>query len=434
MFDGFPRPIVFFLLVVLNGYVGRAQQPEAQEKSGQAVSTGAPEARKGGPAGVIGRAVKSVNIPRIMKAPTLAEFAGMKPRGVAKEMAVVSDFTQRDPTDGAKPTQRTEVYLGYDDKALYVVWLCFDTDAHGVRAHMARRENIYKDDFVQVILDTFRDQRHGLVFGANPLGVQEDGLWTENGSGNNPDDSWDTVWNSQGKLTDTGYMVWQEIPFRSLRFRSADAQGGGPWGVLLYRNIARSGEKDVWPFVSRNTNGWLPQEGIATGLKGVESGKNLQLNPYAEARSFHALDTRDPVNPTYSNEKFRGKMGLDAKMVLHDTLVLDATVNPDFAQVESDDPQNTVNQGFEVFFPEKRPFFWRTRISFRYRGVQPSGEGRRVCCSRGASPIRSLGRGLRGKRGRGRWAFWWRMTAPRERACCGGTGISVNGRSSPSRA
>src|SRR5947209_3135189 len=349
-----------------------SSQPQAQEKAGKAVSTGAPEALRPGMPGVVGKAVKDVGIPRMAKGPTLAEFEDMKPRGVALEMAVVRDFTQREPTDGAQPSQKTEVYLGYDDKNLYVVWLCFDTERNGVRAHMVRRENIYKDDFVQVILDTFHDQRHALVFGANPLGVQEDGLWSEASSGNNPDDSWDTVWNSEGKLTDKGYMVWQQIPFLSLRFKGQSAE---PWGVVLYRNIARTGEGIVWPFVSQHTNGWLNQEGIVTGLEGVESGKNLQLNPYAAARGFHALDLRDPVNPTYSNETFRGKIGMDAKMVLHESLVLDATVNPDFAQVESDDPQNTVNQRFEVFFPEKRPFFLENANFFQVQGSSPVGGG-----------------------------------------------------------
>ena len=364
-----PRVMVFVLW--LAGWAGAwGQQPQSQQEAGQAVSTGAPEAR--GPAfpGPLGKAVKSVSIPRISKGVTLSEFEGMEPHGIAKEMAAIRDFTMRNPTNGAKPSQRTEVYLGQDGKSLYVVWLCFDSDARGVRAHVTRRENIYKDDFVQVILDTFHDQRHALVFGVNPLGVQEDGLWTEGNSGNNPDDSWDTVWNSEGKLTPNGYMVLEEIPFRSLRFKG---QSGEPWGVLLYRSIPRVSEEDVWPFISQQTNGWLNQEGIASGFQGLESGKNIQLNPYAEARSFHALDTRDPVTPTYSNEKFRGKVGLDSKIVLHESLVLDATVNPDFAQVESDDPQNTVNQRFEVFFPEKRPFFLENSNFFQVQGSSGFG-------------------------------------------------------------
>src|SRR5262249_28743702 len=147
----------------------------------------------------------------------------------------------------------------------------------------------------------------GLVFAANPLGVQADGLWTE-GSNNNPDNSWDTVWDSQGKLTPKGYIVWERIPFRSLRFHSAAADQA--WGVTLFRNIARTGENDFWPFVSNHVNGRLNQAGTVNGIAGVESGRNMQFNPYGELRSFHALDTRDPANPTYSNRLLAGKVGL----------------------------------------------------------------------------------------------------------------------------
>ncbi|HEY0563992.1 MAG TPA: DUF5916 domain-containing protein, partial [Terriglobales bacterium] len=341
---------------------------EAQDtqRPPQASSTGAPEAHTA-PAHP---QVKGVQIPHISKAPTLAEFEDMQPQGAAKELAAVNDFVQTDPSNGSAPSQKTTVYLGYDDKALYVVWVCFDSEPNKVRAHMARRENIYQDDYVEMTLDTFHDQRHALTFGANPFGVQADGLWTE-GSNNNPDDSWDTVWDSAGKLTRNGYIVWERIPFRSLRFHGV---GGNPWGVTLYRYVSRVNESDYWPHsFSNSISGRLNQAGVATGIKGVESGHNFQLNPYAEMRSFHALDTRDPINPTYSNKLAAGKVGLDSKVVFHDSLVLDTTINPDFAQVESDEPQNTVNQRFEVFFPEKRPFFLENANFFNVPGSSPIG-------------------------------------------------------------
>jgi hypothetical protein len=131
--------------------------------------------------------LRSVEVPRLSKAPALADFEGMQPHGTAAlEMAMVSDFIQSEPSDGKKATQKTEVYLGYDDKALYVVWLCFDNDPQKVRANLVRRENIYDDDVVAITIDAFRDHPHELNFANNPLGVQADGLWTE-GSNNNPD-------------------------------------------------------------------------------------------------------------------------------------------------------------------------------------------------------------------------------------------------------
>jgi hypothetical protein len=293
----------------------------------------------------------SADIPRLNHKPTLADFANMKPGPEVADMLQIAHFTQNFPKDGVAPTEHTEVYLGYDSQNLYVVWLCFDNNPNAIRAHMSRRENIYDDDFVEVTLDTFHDQRHGLVFATNPLGIQAEGLWTE--GGNNPDNSWDTVWNTAGKVTDKGYMVLQEIPFISLRFKSSTSQ---IWGVTLYRSQTRKNESDFWPWISAKVNGRLNQEGTLKNFN-AEPGRNLQLIPYVYARSFRSVDDRDPLNPRYQSKTFQGKAGLDAKYVFHNNLVLDVTANPDFSQVESDDPQNTVNQRFEVFFPEKRPFF-----------------------------------------------------------------------------
>lgn len=313
----------------------------------------------------------SVIIPRLTAAPTFEDFQDMHPHGAGTQMLHISDFTQTSPADGNQPTQKTDVYLGYDQTSLYVAWVCFDSEPNKVRAHMGRRENIYDDDFVEITLDTFHDQRHGVVFAANPLGVQADGLWTE-GSFNNPDNSWDTVWDSMGRRTPRGYVVWERIPMRSLRFHG---QGGGAWGITLFRAIARNGESDFWPYVSEHISGRLNQAATLTGIHGLESGHNMQFNPYGELRSFHALDTRDPANPQYNNVLARGKVGIDSKFIFHDSLVLDATINPDFAQVESDEPQNTINQRFEVFFPEKRPFFLENSNFFNVPGSSPLGGG-----------------------------------------------------------
>src|SRR6516162_8480908 len=173
---------------------------------------------------------KIVHIPHIDRAPKIEEFVSMlKPS--RPDLLKISGFVQRNPKDGDEPTQRTDVYIGYDNQNLYVVWLCFDKEPGKIRAHMSRRENIYDDDYVELMLDTFHDQRHALVFATNPFGIQADGLYTENGSGT--DNSWDTVWNTAGKVTHEGYVVIQSIPFHCLRFR-----GGATvpdWGLVLMR-------------------------------------------------------------------------------------------------------------------------------------------------------------------------------------------------------
>jgi hypothetical protein len=186
---------------------------------------------------------------------------------------------------------------------------------------------------------------------ANPLGVQADSLWTED---HDFDISFDTVWNSAGKVTDQGFVVWMAIPFRSLRFASSDPQ---TWGILLNREIPRSSEDAFWPPYSSRIQGRLNQEGTATGLERISPGRNVQLIPYGIARSFKEIDANNPSDVFYSRRAAFGQMGLDAKLVLKDKFVIDATANPDFSQIESDQPQITVNQRFEVFFPETRPFF-----------------------------------------------------------------------------
>jgi hypothetical protein len=292
-----------------------------------------------------------VQIPRLSVPPRLEDFDGMAPHGAALEMRQITGFLQRTPTDGAPATQRTDVYIGYDHANLYLVWLCFDNKP-GLRAHLSRREKIFQDDYVEVLLDTFHDKRHAFVFDVNPLGVQAEALYTDGGSW---DYSWDTVWNSRGRVTARGYMVWVSIPFKSLRFHPTTTRQ--QWGVVLYRYIARDDENDYWPRVSSRISTVLGQEGTWGGFEDISPTSNMQFNPYTTARSFRALDTRDSVNPKFDQKAFQGRIGLDAKFVFHDSLVLDATVNPDFSQVESDEPQNTINQRFEVFFPEKRPFF-----------------------------------------------------------------------------
>jgi hypothetical protein len=304
--------------------------------------------------------VPKLLIPRLSGTPALEDFLAMKPAGeIASGMSKVTGFVQRNPHDGEPASQRTEAYLGYDEKNLYAVFVCFDEPGK-VRARMSRREDIFDDDNVEIMLDTFHDRRRAYAFQTNPLGVQWDAIWTEvphadsSGSTNNFDPSFDTVWNSKGKLTSQGYVVWMSIPFKSLRFSSAREQ---TWGVILYRGILRENEDDFWPAMSRRVEGRLARAATATGLEGISPGRNMQFIPYASLRSFRALDTRNPSVPAFNNRTAEFRGGLDSKFILKDSLVLDVTANPDFSQVESDEPQITVNQRFEVFFPEKRPFF-----------------------------------------------------------------------------
>lgn len=294
---------------------------------------------------------KGIHVPRLHAAPKLDDFLSMHPSArMAGQMVRVSGFTQRDPNDGQPATQTTDVYLGYDQSKFYAVFVCFDQEPALVRAHMSRREDVFADDIVELMLDTFHDERRGYAFIVNPMGIQWDASWSESSGF---DSSWDAVWDSRGKRTDKGYVVMMTIPFRSLRFGPQDVQ---TWGILLNRYIPRLNEDTFWPRLSRDIPGRLNQAAEMNGLERISPGRNMQIIPYFMGRAAQALDT--PSNgPAILASQNKVTAGVDAKMVIKDSLVLDATVNPDFSQVESDSPQVTVNQRYEVFFPEKRPFF-----------------------------------------------------------------------------
>ncbi len=331
-----------------------AQEPEPSIKN--------PEVR---PAPKAAIAPPALTIPRLSRAPVLEDFLGMKPQGeTALRMAKVTGFVQRNPHDGEKVSEETAAYLGYDQKNLYVVFVCFD-DPKKVRARMSRREDIYDDDNVEIMLDTFHDRRRAYAFQTTPLGVQWDAIWSEatrEEIAGNFDTSFDTVWDSKGKVTSRGFVVWMAIPFKSLRFPSTKEQ---QWGIILYRGIVRKNEDSFWPQVSYKVAGRLGQAATLYGLEGISPGRSIDLIPYGIMRGFRALDQRDPYNPYFQNAVAQGQAGMDAKFVIHDHFVLDMTANPDFSQVESEDPQITVNQRFEVYFPEKRPFFLENEDYFR---------------------------------------------------------------------
>ena len=304
--------------------------------------------------------ISSLAIPRLTGAPKLGDFEGMAPvTPLAKQMLMAEKFVQREPKDGATCSQRTQAYMGYFDKNFYVVFLAFDSDPHLMRARMLRRELIDDDDQVGFFLDTFHDHRHAYAFFANPYGIQQDALFTENGG---YDQSFDTVWHTQAKINEQGYMVLFEIPFKSLRFQATQDH---TWGILLSRVVPRNSERSYFPANSSKDQGWLVHEADINGFQEISPGRNMQFVPYTSLRAFRTLDERDPAGDRFTGKHLEPKAGLDSKIVIKDSLVLDTTINPDFGQIESDDPQVTVNQRFEVFFPEKRPFFQENASYFQ---------------------------------------------------------------------
>ena len=296
-------------------------------------------------------ATSTVRIPHVERAPRIDEFV----QGHAREdEVVITDFRQRDPHDGAPASQRTTAYLSYDQDHLFVVFVC-EADRTTLRAHMNKRDSLGGDESVNISLDTFHDRRRAYMFFANPLGVQMDGITSE---GQEDDDfNFDTVWKAEGRLTSKGYIVWMAIPFRSLRFSPTP---GATWGVALTRYIPNNKEFAVFPRITNKVEGYVPQFATLEGLDFTRTSRshNIILNPYLFGANQKFLDDNLITagrGPFRNHNEIRG--GLDAKVVLKNSLTLDVTVNPDFSQVESDQPQVTVNRRFEIYFPERRPFF-----------------------------------------------------------------------------
>ncbi len=287
----------------------------------------------------------------------LSDFSAMEPRpGLKEQLVKVSGFIQNAPNDGEPGTQKTEVWIAHTKSTLYFVFICHDDRPSAIRSHLSRRENISGDDTVSVLLDPFQDQRKGVLFSVNPAGVQADAAWTDSSSvdyTSDADYSYDQVWDSEARITPGGWMALIAIPFRSLRFRSVASD----WGVVFSRALPRNSELDFWPRVSSSTSGVLTQEATMHGIEGVTGSHNLQLNPYALGQNERELINIDPLNPYWSIRGLEGTGGGEAKLIVKDSVVLDGTINPDFSDVESDQPQFTVNQRYPVYFPELRPFF-----------------------------------------------------------------------------
>jgi uncharacterized protein DUF5916 len=328
---GRPNPVSILLLVIAHPpmlVAGAARQAPASDTA--AVAHRSPNGDR------------QLWIPQVANPPTLADIQDGKP----SEATMITDFRQNQPGDGAPASLSTVAYLSYDDSNLSVIVDC-RADPQHVRARLAKREDIGDDDQVLLYLDTFRDRRRAYVFSVNPLGVQRDGILTE---GQGTDYDYDTVWRSEAKLTDQGFTIFITIPFSSLRFSTAAVQ---TWGIALGRYTPRVSEYSYWPYITKRVDGFVNQMAELDGIVGVSPGHNAQLIPYG---AFTGSRYLDPSVPAFVNSR-EPRGGLDAKMALHDAMTLDVTLNPDFSQVESDEPQVTVNRRFEVFFPEKRPFF-----------------------------------------------------------------------------
>jgi hypothetical protein len=300
-----------------------------------------------------------VRIPRIEGEGSSPAIDGSLNEAAWSQAALLTGFSQFSPLDGVPAADSTEVLVWYSPTALYVGIKAFES--HGaVHATLADRDKITADDNVQILLGTFHDRRQAYVFAVNPFGVQMDGTiveagvatggWTPTLAGRTaPDLSQDFVFTSKGRLTEYGYEVELRIPFKSLKYQSDDVQS---WDLNIVRQVQHSGYEDSWAPAKRSNASFLAQGGTLDGLRGFDRGLVLDLNPVATRKATGAAGSNG-----WGYTHPRPQIGGNVRWGVTNNLTLNGTVNPDFAEVESDAGQFVVDPRRALYFPEKRPFF-----------------------------------------------------------------------------
>jgi Domain of unknown function (DUF5916) len=303
---------------------------------------------------------KEVRIPRIETAPVRID--GVLEDEVWRQAALLTGFTQYRPVDSRPAEDSTEVLVFYAPDAIYFGIRGFEAHGNVVRATLADRDNIGADDQIQILLDTFNDRRRALLFAVNPLGAQEDGVRSEGLAGaagganagfrfdGTVDLNPDYVYQSQGRLTPAGFEIEIRIPFKSLRYQSAETQD---WGIQVIRLTQHTGYEDTWTPVVRASASFLIQSGTLKSLSGLRRGLVMDVNPEFTSRLDGAPDSAS----SYRYSDIDPALGVNIRWGITQNLGATGTVNPDFSQVEADVGQVTVNERFALFFPEKRPFF-----------------------------------------------------------------------------
>jgi len=267
----------------------------------------------------------------------------------ALEQEIAFEFA---PGDNTPAPAKTLARIAYDQDALYVSFHAQDPDPSKIRAHLRDRDSAFPDDWVGIFLDTFNDHRRGYELIVNPLGVQADLIRDETNLNNQEDPSWDGLWSSAGQLTTDGYDVEVRIPFATLRF----PRGGGDqrWGIFLMRNYPRDKRHQLANSrISRDSNCFQCEWGTFTGMAGVSQGRNLEIVP---TLTMGTSQTRDSTSTPWQHDT-SFEPGLDVSWAPSPAMTLNATLNPDFSQVETDQLQLSFNDSFALFYQEKRPFF-----------------------------------------------------------------------------
>lgn len=268
-------------------------------------------------------------------------------RGAGK----ADNFAEHKPGDQTKPPVNTEAFITYDDKNLYVAFICYD-DPKTIRATYCDRDAVGGDDNICLLIDTYGEATWAYEFNVNPYGIQGDYLYSIDGG---EDEAFNAIWESMGKVTDSGYQLEIAMPFSSLRFPNKPEQ---TWKIDFWRNHPRDNRRQYsWAAYDRDNPCWACQWGVITGINNVTPGHGLELLPTAIGfQSGGLIDAGNP-NSEWDSNNPDGELSIGAKYAVTSNMTAEATINPDFSQVESDVAQIDVNSSFALFYSETRPFF-----------------------------------------------------------------------------
>jgi len=275
----------------------------------------------------------------------------------------VTAFRQRNPEEGAAPSESTAVRFVYSAHDLYVAFRGYDDSPSEVYGRLVRRDQSTAADYFSLFLDTFHDKRTAFEFSINPSGARRDVFIFDDGAGR--DDSWDPVFDWATSTDSLGWSVEMRIPFSQLRFTRSDST---IFGLRVRRSINRRNEEVNWPFFPRDQAGEVSQYGRLTGFDRLNTPRRVEFLPYTAGTI--AVAPEEVGNPFATGRESTVRAGTDLKLGVTGGLTFDLTANPDFGQVEAD-PAVVNLTAFESFFPEKRPFFVEGSNLFQF-GLQPS--------------------------------------------------------------
>lgn len=282
---------------------------------------------------------------------------------VWSQAAPATGFRQREPREGAPATESTEVRFAYDDAALWIGARMHSQDPSSIVSLVSRRDQAGRSEELIVSLDTYRDRRTAYSFGVTPAGVRID-YYHPSDFEEARDYGYDPVWEVETSVDERGWVAEIRIPLSQLRF---DDTGEQVWGLNLTRRVPARNEEAYWVLVGRNEAGWSSRMGDLVGLHDLRPSRGIELLPYL-ASNLDVAARVDPTDPFAEERAASLRAGADLKVGIGPNLTLDATINPDFGQVEAD-PAEVNLSAFETFFDERRPFFLEGAQLFAGRGL-----------------------------------------------------------------